>query len=83
VEAVLGGGTGGVDLHINPQLTRLRLLGRQRGAALLQRIGLLGGIHGLDRPQIRYLLCQLAAFIRLQLPDEMPVYIAREVRGFI
>lgn len=44
------GGTGSVDLHVNAQLTGLWLPRRERLPALLQRIGLLAGVHGLDGP---------------------------------
>ena len=72
-----------VDLHHDAQLVGVFVLVEQRAAPLFQLIGLLLAVDAADAPQVRYLLGQLLALVRLQAADHVPADGAREEPGFL
>jgi len=66
-----------------PTLALLLLRLNQRRPSLIQQARLLRRIHALHTPQVRDLLRERLAFVRLQGADEMPADGAREELRFL
>lgn len=64
--------TRGIDLHENPKLLCLGVLGNEACSALFKGVCLFGCVDGFNDPQVGNIFGQLLAFVGLKGADKVP-----------